>query len=137
MTRPASLMFPAALLLAASLGAADWEAVRAVEIARLPSYTEGVVIDDAGDLYVSHADRISKITPRGEVSDWARTPSPNGHKIRADGKHLVCDREGAVYLISADGEIERKLAALDYGANDIALDPGRRLLLQLALRLAD
>jgi len=124
MTRPASLMLLAASLLAAPLGAADWEAVRAVEIARLRSYTEGVVIDDSGDLYVSHADRISKVTPRGEISEWARTPSPNGHKIRPGGKHLVCDRKGAVYLISADGRIERRLAALDYGANDIALDPG-------------
>ena len=66
------------------LFAADWGGeVRTAEVARFPSYTEGVAVDHAGNLYVSHASQISKVTPDGQVSVWATTVSPNGHKVLA------------------------------------------------------
>ena len=105
------------------LFAADWGGdVRPVEVARFPSYTEGVVVDHAGNLYVSHASQISKVTPGGQVSVWATTVSPNGHKVLADGTHLVCDRKGAVYLLDAAGRTLRTMASPQWGANDICLD---------------
>jgi gluconolactonase len=91
-------------------------------VARLPTYTEGVAVDHDGGIYVSHADRISKITPQGEVALWAQTPSPNGHKVRPDGTHLVCDRKGAVYLLDAAGRVLRAVAKASHGANDLTLD---------------
>ena len=51
--------------------------VKRTEIARLPDYTEGVVVDRNGDLYISHAESISKVTPTGRVTPWSTTPSPN------------------------------------------------------------
>ena len=112
------------LVFIATSYSAQWEGeVNPIEIARVPTYTEGVVVDHDGNLYVSHADHISKITPEGELSLWAQTPSPNGHKVLANGTHLVCDREGAVYLLDADGQILRAVAELETGANDLTLDP--------------
>ena len=79
--------------LAACQQPTGWQTpLQPVEIARLPTYTEGVVVDHDGNLYVSHADRIRKVTPGGQVAEWGTTPSPNGHKILADGTHLVGDR---------------------------------------------
>ena len=114
---------PLGIAFAGFVQAADWSAdIRPVEVARVPTYTEGVVVDHEGNLYVSHADRISKVTPHGKVSLWGKTPSPNGHKVLANGTHLVCDRKGAVYQLSAQGEILRSLASPEHGANDICLD---------------
>ena len=97
-------------------------AAQPVRVAELPTYTEGVVADAEGDLYVSHADRISRVTPGGDVSRWATTLSPNGHKIRPDGNHVVCDRKGAVYLIDPNGVVVDRLASPEWGANDVTLD---------------
>lgn len=103
--------------------ATDWsKEIKPVSVARLPSYTEGVVVDRSGNLFVSHADRISRVTPDGEVSLWSKLPSPNGHKILPHGRHLVCDRNEAVYLLDADGTIIKKAASPPFGANDICLD---------------
>jgi len=111
-------------LSALGLTSAGWDTkVRPVEVARVPTYTEGVVVDHDGNLYVSHADQISRITPDGRVTAWARMPSPNGHKILADGTHLVCDRTGGVYHLSASGEVLRQIGARLGGGNDICLDP--------------
>ena len=113
-----------AALSALALTAADWDtAIRPVEVARVATYTEGVVVDHDGSLYVSHADHVSRLTPEGRVVAWARLPSPNGHKILADGTHLVCDRTGGVYHLSATGEVLRRIGAALGGANDICLDP--------------
>ena len=103
--------------------AADWSReIKPVSISRLPSYTEGVVVDRAGNLFVSHADRISRVTPDGDVSLWSELPSPNGHKILPGGRHLICDRTGAVYLLEADGTVVKKVVSPPFGANDICLD---------------
>lgn len=102
---------------------AAWDTVvQPVEVARLPTYTEGVVVDHEGNLYVSHADRISRVTPDGRVGEWGTTPSPNGHKILGDGTHLVGDRKGAVYLMSASGEVINIAAQPEFGVNDLTLD---------------
>ncbi len=96
--------------------------VKRTEIARLADYTEGVVVDRRGDLYISHAESISKVTPSGRVTPWSTTPSPNGHKILADGTHLVCDRTGAVFQLDADGKLLRTAARPSAGANDLTVD---------------
>lgn len=106
------------------LGVSQWNSqVQNIQVAQFPSYTEGVVVDHTGNLYVSYSDRISRVTSGGKVSSWASTPSPNGHKILANGTHVVCDRKGPVYLLSSDGKIIRELANPENGANDICLDP--------------
>lgn len=101
-----------------------------VEVARLPSYTEAPVIDHDGNLFVSEpfGRNISRISPDGEVSIWASTGNPNGHKVLADGTHLVCDREQhAVLHVGPDGEILGPAAAMCEGRpvpepNDLTLD---------------
>ncbi len=122
MTRRELILNAGGALAASSLSAQTPAAVQRTEIARLPTYTEGVVVDGNGDLYVSHADTISKVTPAGNVSEWSKTPSPNGHKILADGTHLVCDRTGAVYHLDAAGKLLRTAARPPAGANDLTVD---------------
>lgn len=93
-------------------------------------FSEGPVFDRAGNLYVSHGPYITKIGPDGETAIWAETGSPNGHKVKSDGTHLVCEH-GAVLHLSEDGEVLGK-AASDCGGetlrrtNDITLSPEGR-----------
>ena len=100
--------------------AADWsKGSEPVSVARFPTdrSTEGVVVDRSGNVYVSHADTISRVTPAGDVALWAKLPSPNGHKVLTDGRHLVCDRGGAVYLLDADGKVIKNSATLPWLAS--------------------
>src|SRR6188768_45239 len=101
---------------------------KTVEVFRVPSYCEGVVFDHAGNGYVSWAKSITKFSLDGKNSVWAETGAPNGHKILADGTHLVCDAsQHAVLHLSADGkqldpaskECSGKLLR---GPNDLSLD---------------
>jgi gluconolactonase len=105
------------------------EAVRPVEIVRTNDYSEGVVIDHEGNIYFSHEKVITVVTPEGEDRVWAETGEPNGHKILADGIHLVCDAtHHAVLRLDANGnmlepastECEGKPLR---GPNDLTLDP--------------
>jgi gluconolactonase len=84
------------------------EAVKPVVVTRVPSYSEGVVFGHDGKAYVSvcNSGYIAKIdVSSGKAEEFARTPVPNGHKILADGKHLVCDGPShAVLLLSKNGE---------------------------------
>lgn len=113
-------MLSAATLLAAT--------VLPVEVARVPTYTEGIVFDNQGNGYFSHGGMISRIAPGGQVSVWAKTGAPNGHKILADGTHLVCDaRQHAVLRLDARGNVIGKAASECNGRplrapNDLALD---------------
>ncbi len=97
-----------------------------VEVARVHRYCEGAVFDAQGNLYVSHRPFISKIAPDGIVTRWAETGHPNGHKILADGTHLVADRQ--VLHLSAEGRV-LGTAADTCGqhatreTNDISLSP--------------
>ena len=105
------------------------EAVRPVEIVRTNHYSEGVVIDHEGNIYFSHETVITVVTPKGEDRVWAETGEPNGHKILADGTHLVCDAThhavlhldaGGNMLEPASKECEGKPLR---GPNDLTLDP--------------
>jgi gluconolactonase len=93
------------------------------EIARFASFTEGVVVGLEGEVYVSHGDCISQVSPDRRVRLWGRTASPNGHKILPDGTHLVCDRSGYLLQLDADGRILKTVAEAEHAANDLCLDP--------------
>jgi gluconolactonase len=106
-------MFPAVLLCVLPLlpgetpkaSLPDDKTVKPVEVVVVPEYSEGIVFDHAGNAYISHGDTITKITPAGKPSPWAKTPAPNGHKILADGTHLVCDGNAhAVLHLDANGK---------------------------------
>ncbi len=103
-------------------------AVKPVEVVRTNDYTEGVVVDHQGNLYFSHGKIVTKVTPDGKASTWAETGSPNGHKVLADGTHLICDASRHALLhLDADGK-ELKPAATESGGralrgpNDLTLD---------------
>jgi gluconolactonase len=105
-------------------------AVKPVEVARTGDYTEGVVVDHDGNLYFSHEKIVTKVTPDGKALTWAETGAPNGHKILADGTHMICDASRHALLhLDADGK-ELKPAALHSdevalrAPNDLTLDPG-------------
>jgi gluconolactonase len=106
-------------------------AVAPVKLVELPGYTEGVVFDRDGVAYVSDTQHgtIYRVTPSGEASLWATTGAPNGHKILADGTHLVCDgKQHAVLRLSPDGKLLDKAASECDGRalrepNDLSLDP--------------
>src|SRR4051794_36768733 len=124
--RSAFLLAGLALLAAGDLP--DDKDVKAVKLFEVPHYCEGVVFDHAGVGYISHGKVITQFTVDGKHSDWAKTGAPNGHKILADGTHLVCDAsQHAVLHLSADGklldpaskECEGKPLR---GPNDLSLD---------------
>lgn len=107
----------------------DSGAVRPVKILEQGDYSEGVVLDHQGRLYFSHGKVITVVTPDGEHRIWAETGQPNGHKILADGTHLVCDASHhAVLRLDADGNLlEPASTECDgetlRGPNDLSLDP--------------
>jgi gluconolactonase len=103
--------------------------VKPVEVIRTGDYTEGVVVDHEGSLYFSHAKVVTKVTGDGSASTWAQTGSPNGHKILADGTHLICDasRHALLHLDAAGKELKPAATESDgqplRGPNDLTLDP--------------
>jgi gluconolactonase len=102
--------------------------VQPVELFTVPHYCEGVVFDHQGRGYLSQGDTIVQFTLDGQHRDWAKTGAPNGHKILADGTHLVCDASRhAVLRLSPDGELLEPAAARCEerpirGPNDLTLD---------------
>lgn len=104
------------------------DAVKAVKLFEVPAYCEGVVFDHQGRGYVSWADTITQFTLDGQNKVWAKTGAPNGHKILADGTHLVCDASRhAVLKLDADGkELPPASTECDgkqlRGPNDLTLD---------------
>jgi gluconolactonase len=103
--------------------------VKTVELFRVPKYCEGVCFDHAGNGYISWGASITRFSLDGKHAVWAETGAPNGHKILADGTHLVCDAsQHAVLHLSADGkqldpvskECEGKPLR---GPNDLTLEP--------------
>jgi len=101
-----------------------------VEVARTPSYSEGPVIDEFGNIYVTQPRRgpIIKITPEGDTSTWANLESPNGQKILPDGSHLVCEVSlNAILKLDTTGKVLKQDASTcgDYPLrlpNDLTLD---------------
>ena len=128
-----TFIIPALLLLGQSAGSAELpqtDAVETVKLFEVDRYCEGVVFDHDGNGYTSHGERITKFSPDGARREiWAETGAPNGHKILADGTHLVCDASRhAVLHLSARGEILGNAASeCDgkplRGPNDLTLDP--------------
>jgi gluconolactonase len=110
----------------------DAKAVKPAEVVVVPEYSEGVVFDHAGNAYISHGDTITRISPDGKPSTWAKTPAPNGHKILADGTHLVCDGNAhAVLHLDANGKQLEPAAKECAGKplrapNDLTLDTPNR-----------
>lgn len=128
---------PRYLVLAATVFAAGWAAaaelpaasdVEVVEVLTVPHYSEGVVFDHAGKGYLSEAKRIVQFSLDGKQQVFAETGAPNGHKVLADGTHLVCDAsQHAVLHLSADGkQLEHASKECDgkplRGPNDLSLD---------------
>src|SRR5206468_3350566 len=80
--------------------------VKIVKLFEVPNYCEGVVFDHAGNGFISHGEVITKFSPDGKNAVWAKTGAPNGHKVLADGTHLVCDgSQHAVLRLSPDGKL--------------------------------
>ena len=104
--------------------------VRAVKVLEVPGYTEGVVVDRDGAIYISdvYNGTIYRLAADGEAKVWAKTGAPNGHKILPDGTHLVCDgSHHAVLRLNAAGKIIGKAASEYEGKplrapNDLTLD---------------
>jgi len=79
---------------------------RLVRLASLENYTEGPAVDASGDIFFTTlaGGAVMRLTPQGQLSEWARTDCPNGQIILPDGAHLVCDsRIGRIQRFSADG----------------------------------
>jgi gluconolactonase len=105
------------------------DAVKPVKLFEVPNYCEGIVFDHEGNGFISHGRVVTKFTPDGARTVWAVTGAPNGHKVRADGKHLLCDgHQNAVLLMNPDGSVVGKASANSEGVplrapNDLTLDP--------------
>lgn len=125
------LSFALAASVASSSGATlpDPAKVQPVLVTQVPKYCEGVVFDHAGNAYISSDKYIYQVLPDGQTSVWAEPGGPNGHKILADGTHLVCDHsQHAVLQLAADGKLIKKAASECGGKplrapNDLSLDP--------------
>ena len=100
------------------------------KVVEVPGYCEGVVFDRAGQAFISDTINgdIYRITADGQALAWAKTGAPNGHKILADGTHLVCDgSQHAVLRLDAGGKILGKASSECDGQalrapNDLTLD---------------
>ena len=103
--------------------------VKPVEVVRTGDYSEGVVVDHDGNLYFSHDKFVTKVTPDGKATTWAATGAPNGHKVLADGTHLICDasRHSLLHLDAAGNELKPAASESDgkplRKPNDLTLDP--------------
>lgn len=122
-----SLFFVAPWLLSAA-ELPDAGKLKAVKLFEVEHYCEGVVFDHQGQGYISEGDTIHQFTVAGQHKVWAKTGAPNGHKILANGEHLVCDAsQHAVLRLSAEGKmLEPAAKECDgkplRGPNDLCLD---------------
>jgi gluconolactonase len=100
----------------------------AAELLRVVSYSEGVVFDHSGNIFISAADTVTVYHPDGTHAAWAVTGAPNGHKVLADDTHVLCDtKQKALLHLSADGKVIEKLSTECDGKslrapNDLSLD---------------
>ncbi len=105
-------------------------AVSPVEVLKTGDYSEGVVVDRQGNLYFSHGKIVTKVYASGpkKSETWAETGSPNGHKVLADGTHLICDasRHAVLHLDALSREMAPESVESDgkklRGPNDLTLD---------------
>ena len=105
------------------------ESVKAIPLFEVESYCEGVVFDHQGRGYISWKETVTQFELDGKHKEFAKTGAPNGHKILADGTHLICDAsQHAVVRLSAEGKpLEPASKDCDgvplRGPNDLTLDP--------------
>lgn len=117
-------------LAAAGAGLPPEGGVKAVKVVEVPGYSEGVVVGPDGAVYISdvYNGTIYRVRREGVAEAWAKTGAPNGHKILADGTHLVCDgSQRAVLRLDAEGRVVGKAASEQDGKplrapNDLTLD---------------
>lgn len=106
----------------------DPAATKPQQLFTVGNYCEGVVFDHDGNGYVSHGRVIEKFALDGKHEVWAETGAPNGHKVLANGEHLVCDASRhAVLRLSAAGEVLGEASKECNGKplrgpNDLSLD---------------
>lgn len=128
--RTMSIALVCAMTIHFSLGAElpDAKDVRPIKLVDVPHYSEGVVFDHQGRGYLSEDKTIWQFDLAGKAQPFAVTGAPNGHKILADGTHLVCDASRhAVLRVAADGKLlEPASKECDgkalRGPNDLTLD---------------
>jgi gluconolactonase len=131
-----SASFALVLLALAAGDLPDAKDVKPMPVVLVPEYSEGIVFDHQGNAYISHGEVITKISPDGRKSEiWTTTTTrevkgaPNGHKILADGTHLVCDgNHRAVLHLDAQGKMLQPASQECEGRplrapNDLTLDP--------------
>lgn len=116
----------------ADVSTLDLSEVTPEHLLTVPHYCEGVGFDHAGNGYVSEGKRVVQFSQDSDGTwqsrTFAETGAPNGHKLLADGTHLVCDASHhAVLHLSADGEmLEPASKECDgeplRGPNDLTLD---------------
>ena len=101
--------------------------IRPVKVADLSAYSEGIVFDRDGSIFVSirNPHTVLRIPPGGSPTPWLSLQVPNGHKILPDGTHWVAG-EGTLVHVAPDGHILDSVVAGPAGAlhrpNDMALD---------------
>jgi gluconolactonase len=87
------------------------------------------VFDRAGLGYVSDTQHgaIYTVAADGKTALWANTPAPNGHKILADGTHLVCDKGAVLHLDAAGKRLPDASSECEgkplRAPNDLTMDP--------------
>ena len=117
---------------AADISTLDLSEVSAEHLLSVPHYCEGVVFDHEGNGYISEGETVWRFSQDSggawQSRPFAERDGPNGHKVLADGTHLVCDaKQHAVRRLSADGE-ELDPASTECegeplrGPNDLSLD---------------
>ncbi len=76
-----------------------------VKLFEVDSYCEGVVFDHQGQGFISWDKTLTQFALTGNAQTFAVTGAPNGHKILADGTHLVCDSsQHAIVHLDATGK---------------------------------
>lgn len=92
-------------------------------IANFDGYSEGIVFDADDAAYVSglHRSAVYRIRQKEPPAIWFRVNEPNGHKILADGSHLIA-AHGGIYHVAPDARLLEILGESIATPNDLALD---------------
>ncbi len=109
------------------------EAVHPIKVADLPGYSEGVVVDSSNTIYLSvgrdslKPQGVYRLAVDGTLTPWFALQMPNGHKILADGSHVIAGLGTVVHLSSDASTVLDSLVTAPDGSplgrpNDIALD---------------
>jgi len=112
---------------AQELPAADQ--IKLTKLFEVDSYCEGVVFDHQGTGFISWGETLTQFQQDGTHKVFTKTGAPNGHKVLADGTHLVCDaKQHAVLHLAADGQLlppaSKECDGKPLrGPNDLTLDP--------------